>query len=176
MKFKLALFNTVFVMVFGFCQEAKNESFPTDYLGIYKGDLKIVNTSGTQTIPMEFHLKATDSIGKYVYTLVYGEGEKRQERLYHLIEKDAAKGNYVVDENNGILLDAKLVDNTLYSMFEVQGSLLTTTERFYERYMIFEITVSNTRQKQITGNSGEEIPEVIVYPITVEQKARLLKQ
>jgi hypothetical protein len=176
MKYLYVIAFFLSITSFSFCQETKSANFPTDYLGVYKGDLKIVNSAETETIPMEFHLKATDSIDKYEYILVYGEGEKRQERLYHLIEKDAAKGNYVIDENNGILLDAKVVDNTLYSMFEVQGSLLTTTERFYEEYMVFEITVSNTQQKQITGNNGEDIPEVIAYPITVVQKARLVKQ
>jgi len=83
---------------------------------------------------------------------------------------------YIVDENNGIVLDALVVDNTLYSMFEVQGSLLTTTERFFKDYMEFQITFSNTKQKKITGGISDQIPEVVSYPITVVQKARLVKQ
>ena len=176
MKYVYSILLFFGLMTVSFSQESSNTIFPQDYLGIYKGDLKIVNASGAVIIPMEFHLKATDSLSKYIYTLVYGEGEKRQERLYNLIEKDAAKGAYLIDENNGILLEAKVVDNTLYSMFEVQGNLLTTTERFYEDHMIFEITFSNTQQKTTTGGTSDEVPEVHSYPITVVQKATLLKQ
>ncbi len=44
--------------------------FPEDFYGTYLGDLEIVNPQGKQTIPMEFHLKPTDSIGIYEYVIV----------------------------------------------------------------------------------------------------------
>lgn len=155
---------------------AKISNFPDAYLGIYKGDLTISSVRGQQVIPMEFHLTATDSANTYNYTLVYGAGEQRQERLYTLIAKNAAKGDYVVDENNGIILKAKLVDNTLYSVFEVAGNLLTTTERFYKDAMDFEITFMPTAQKETTGEDKEGSAIVHTYPITTVQKAHLKKQ
>lgn len=167
----------LFSLLLAFNSYSQKDSlrFPQDFYGIYKGDLKITNSKGTQTIRMEFHLNKTDSIGKYQYTLVYIMDGNRQERLYNLIEKNASKGEYVVDENNGIFLDAKVVDNTLYSLFEVQGNLLTTTERFYEDHMIFEITFANTEQKQTSATEGENATEVLSYPVSVVQKAYLKK-
>jgi len=157
---------------------AQNDSlqFPQDFFGVYKGKLAIHNSAGTSYVDMEFHLNKTDSIGKYQYTLVYIMGGKRQERLYNLIEKDASKGDYIVDENNGILLDAKVVGNTLYSMFEVQGNILTTTERFYKDAMDFEITFSSKAAKKVSGSEGENPIEVLSYPVTVVQKATLKRQ
>ena len=157
---------------------SQNDSlqFPQDFYGIYKGDLNITNARGKQTIGMEFHLYKTDSIGKYRYTLVYIMNGERQERKYNLIEKDVAKGEYIVDENNGILLEAKLIDNTLYAMFEVQNSLITTTERFYTDSMDFEITFTDTKQKTTSGTEGEEAVEVYSYPIGGVQKAHLIKE
>lgn len=78
---------------------SQNDSlqFPQDFYGIYKGDLKITNPKGIQTIGMEFHLNKTDSIGKHQYTLVYIMDGNRQERLYNLIEKDASNGDYIID-------------------------------------------------------------------------------
>ena len=150
--------------------------FPNDFFGVYKGDLKITNSKGIQTVGMEFHLNATDSIGKYEYTIVYIMDGNRQERLYHLIEKDSKRGEYVVDENNGIFLDAKVVDNTLYSMFEVQGNMLTTTERFFKDRMIFEITFSNSSEKNTSSTTGENVIDVQSYPVSVVQKATLIRQ
>lgn len=145
--------------------------FPDDYFGIYKGDLHITNSRGEQTIQMEFHLQATDSVGNYKYVLVYIADGNRQERHYNLIDK--GNGAYVVDENNGILLEATLIDNKLYSMFEVQGNILTTTETFYKDKMVFETTFSNREQKKTTGIEGGV--KVHTYPITTVQKAVLFK-
>ena len=172
---------TIFILLLtlaSYSTYAQNDSlqFPQDFYGIYKGDLQIVNSSGRQTIQMEFHLNKTDSIGKYQYMLVYIMNGKRQDRKYNLLEKDATKGDYIVDENNGILLDAKLIDNTIYSMFEVQDSILTTTERFHKNSMDFEITVTNKTKKVTTGTEGEDVTEVISYPIFAVQKAHLVKQ
>ena len=170
------VFLLLLLISFGVFAQKDSLQFPEKYFGIYKGDLKITNQGGTQTIAMEFHLKEGDSTGVYAYTLVYGEGEQRQERPYKLLTINKDKGDYIVDENNGILLDSKWVDDTLYCSFEVNGNLLTTTERFYEDSMDFEITFSSKKNQKVTGTTGEEAIEVISYPITVVQKAHLLKQ
>lgn len=150
-------------------------TFPEAYFGNYKGDLTIINSNGTQTVGMEFNFKATDSIGKYAYQIVYILDGTRQERNYHLIAKDTKKGDYIIDENNGILLSAKLFENRLYSVFEVNGNLLFTTETFYEDHMIFEIMFTNKKDETISGAVGENQPEVLSYPITVSQRAKLMK-
>lgn len=161
---------------FNLAAQSDSLQFPQDFYGIYKGDLHITNARGKQTIQMEFHLNPTDSIGKYQYMLVYIMDGNRQERKYNLLEKDVTKGEYIVDENNGILLDAKLIDNTIFSLFEVGGNLLTTTERFYKDSMDFEITFANKAQQTKSGTTGEDATEVISYPISVLQKAYLKKQ
>ena len=157
-------------------QEEDGIQFPNDYFGIYKGTLEVSNSKGDTTYPMEFHLNPTDSIGKYEYKLVYGAGVNRQERPYHLIVRNAAEGTYIVDENNGILLDDKVVGNRMYSLFEVGDNLLTTFITFEKDHMIFEITVSKRIQKQVTYANNEAQTEVISYPISTVQRAVLQKQ
>jgi hypothetical protein len=163
------------LICFQLSAQSDSLQFPQDFYGIYKGDLHITNSNGNQTIQMEFHLNPTDAIGKYQYMLVYIINGNRQERQYNLFEKDIAKGEYLVDENNGILLDAKLIDNTIFSMFEVQGSILTTTERFYKDSMDFEITFAKKSQQTKSVTIGDDATEVISYPISVLQKAHLIK-
>ena len=67
-------------------QSEEKGNFPDDYFGVYKGTLNISSAKGPSTYPMEFHLLPTDSIGKYHYILIYGEGDMRQERKYTLLE------------------------------------------------------------------------------------------
>ncbi len=100
----------------------------------------------------------------------------RQEHNYTLLEKYKFKGLYKVDENNGILLDAKCIGITLFSMFEVQGNILTTTERFYGDTMDFEITFSSKQNSNASKTTDETPIDVISYPITVLQKANLVKK
>jgi hypothetical protein len=152
------------------------KQFPEDFFGTYKGDLEIISTQGKQTIQMEFHLKPTDSIGKYDYIIVYIMNGNRQERNYSLLEIDKTKGLYTIDENNGILIDAKCMGATLFSMFEVQGNILTTTERFYDDAMDFEITSASKQHSNASKTKDENPVDVISYPITVWQKANLVKQ
>ncbi len=157
-------------------QESTAINFPNDYFGIYTGQLQINSEKGTQEIPMEFHLLATDTLGKYTYNLVYGANDERQVRSYNLIEKDKEKGNYVVDENNGILLDDKVIGNRMYALFEVNNSLLTTFITFEKDHMVFEIAFSNKEKKRTSYAENEDETEVISYPISVVQRAVLYKQ
>ncbi|WP_299890356.1 hypothetical protein [uncultured Lacinutrix sp.] len=168
---------SIVIVLLSFSAEAQTEikTFPQDYFGIYKGNLEITNAKGKKSIGMEFHLTKTDSVGIYNYKIVYIFDGKRNDRNYTLKTIDAQKGEYVIDENNGIILRAKLVDNVLYNVFEVEGNLLMTTEAFFEDYMTFEIVFSAKQAKTITKTTEDET-EVISYPVTVTQKARLIKQ
>ena len=156
-------------------QTDTSASFPQDFFGKYTGILHISSEKGMSEVPMEFHLAPTDSIGKFDHILIYGEGETRQERRYTIRTIDAAKGQFVIDENNGILLDTQVVENRLYTLFEVGGNLLTNFITFHKDHLIFEIIFANTSEKIKSGKTTEEIPEVISYPIKVVQRAVLNK-
>lgn len=151
-------------------------SFPKAYFGVYKGDLTITNANVEEKIPMEFHLLPTETEGIYHYVIIYNVKDNRQERNYTLKVQDVSQGTYTIDENNGILLDAKVLGNKLYSMFEVQGNLLTTNLTFFENEMIFEITFSNKKAAKLSGTEGDNFIEVTSYPISTIQKGILQKQ
>lgn len=170
---------SLFILSFSLTVIAQDNKavFPDDFLGIYKGDLNITNPKGTQTIKMEFHLLKTDKINEYTYTIVYAVEGNRQERKYKLIKDPKNSNKFTVDENNGILLDATCFNNnTLYSMFEVSGNLLTTTERFYDGKMDFEITFSSKKGQKKSGGDQHDTPDVISYPVSTLQKAILYKE
>jgi hypothetical protein len=159
-----------------FSQEDTPLNFPDDFFGIYTGSLEIHSPRGNQSLEMEFHLKPTDTLGKYQYTLVYTVEGDRQERRYYLLEKNKETGEYVVDEGNGIVLHDKVIENKMYALFEVGDNLLTTFITFEKTQMIFEIAVTNTTQKQITYVNNEEKTRVTSYPISTVQRAVLQKQ
>ncbi|WP_298900715.1 hypothetical protein [uncultured Psychroserpens sp.] len=158
-----------------FSLNAQDKVFPDDYLGVYKGDLVITSSKGKQSLPMEFHLKATDSTDLYSYKFIVLVNNKPSEKNYTLKVKDKSKGEFLIDENNGIVLNANYIDNTLYSVFDVESSLITTTETFYENKMEFKIVYSDMTDKTSSDNGGDAV-NVTNYPVTVIQKAILTKQ
>ncbi|SDR83291.1 hypothetical protein SAMN04515667_0787 [Formosa sp. Hel1_31_208] len=171
----MRVLTTVLVLLICFSVQGQDKVFPDDYVGVYKGDLVIINENGQQNVGMEFHLQATDSIHTFDYKLVYASGSKPMEKVYKLIIKDRSKGEFMVDENNGILLNANYFNNTLYSVFQVRNSLITTTETFYEDRMEFKIVFSNMSDNVIVDGE-ENTVQVTNYPVSVIQKAVLIKQ
>ncbi len=162
----------VFTVLIGFqmhCQETKKQ-FPQDFVGVYKGQLNYETPNGIASIPMEFHLKKTDSVNTYDYWLVY-DGKPRE---YSLIVLNEKRGTCKIDENNGIILPARFYKNTLYSWFEVSGNKLTSRLQFEGETLFFEILFSALKNKTTTGGV-KEVPKVFGYPISSVQKAVLKK-
>jgi hypothetical protein len=162
-------------------KETKSISFPDDWLGVWKGKLKIYSPKGlAQEVDMKIENLPTDTIDVYQWALIYGEDEVKGRRNYFLKVIDREKGHYVVDEKNGILIDAFLFNNKLISNFEVMNNQLTSIYDLTDDTMIFEIYVNKTTPISTTGNieseNGEKIPEVKSYPISGYQKAILCKQ
>lgn len=145
--------------------------FPQDYLGIYKGMLNITTSNGINSIPMEFHLLQTADTMSYQYKIYYGT--ERDERSYNLIKTNNPH-LYLVDENNGIVLETAYADRTLYSTYEVMGNLLHCTEVFHPDSMEFMITMARIQDTTSTGNEQSAI--VKNYPLSVMQKAVLFKE
>jgi hypothetical protein len=149
---------------------AKECLFPGAFLGIYKGDLINTSSNSVEIIPMEFHLLATSDSLRYDYKIYYGA--ERSERAYTLIQTENPH-IYKLDENNGIVIPVAYSKNTLFSTYEVAGSLLNNSEVFYKDRMDFMITMSVLENKEETGESGGY--KVSSYPIYVIQQATLIK-
>ena len=173
MRFFLSVIAILCLSLTSLGQEGQEGTFPEAFYGTYKGMLTIQSDRGSQEVEMTFILDKTDTEGTYKYVLKYGEQAARD---YLLIAQKDSPGRFVVDEQNDIFLDAYLYNNTLVSIFEVQGNLITTTERFYNDSMDFEITMVKSEAPKMTGGTSDDIPPVKSFPIQVVQSAKLIKQ
>lgn len=162
----------LFIQMSGFSQK---KDFPDNWLGTWKGTMEIQYSTGNyQEVACELYIEKTDTMDTWVWTIIYGEGETKQERKYELIAKDIEKGIYVIDEKNSIILDAFYANNTLISQFEVQNNLITSTYRKIDNIIYFQNLASNTKVSNKSG--GEDtIPEVSSFPISSLQRAKLLR-
>ncbi len=154
----------------GIEMDRSGSNFPEDFLGTYKGTLEITAPSGKQEVPMTFKMQATETLDLFTYTIIYGDTEPR---LYNL-KRTSDPNLFMIDENNGIILQGSYANQTLYSTYEVQGNLLNSTEIFYQDRMEFMIALSKVNDSTTTGDSSSAI--VKNYPVTIMQRATLYKE
>ena len=153
-------------------QLVSEAGFPKNWIGNWKGDLKIDNLEKDTVIniPMELNISPSETNGKWNWQLVYN-GSPRE---YELVAYETAKGHFKMDEKNTIVLDQQLFDNVFISRYDVAGNLLMVTNRLIGDQMLFEVIFSRKDSINTTGGEGE-VPEVKSYPITVYQQAVLEK-
>ena len=155
----------------GFAQN-KQSFNENEWVGTWKGTLEIIMAGKYNTVPMELSITKTDTPDKYGWKASYGEGSSTLEKKYYLYVKDAERGEWILDEDNSILLDFFYGDNQFHSVFETQNILLTS------RYVLKNDKISVevlSAQEERQSKSGKGKDEVISYPVYVIQKAELTK-
>jgi hypothetical protein len=147
---------------------AVSSDFPRSWFGRWKGDAANDNGSGEPVrFTMELVIGPTEQADRFQWTIVYDGAFGRQERKYELVVKDAARGEYAIDEKNSIVLDARLLSGALYSHFAVDGTRLTVRERLEglgskdERIEVEMITTVDAEAN--TSGKGNGAPEVLSW-------------
>lgn len=101
-------------------------AFPDGWAGRWKGTMSVTGVPGTDQVGVELEISPRPD-GRTGWSLRY---EGQPERAYELVPVDPARGHYLVDEKNGILLDSYFEDGVLLSQFEVGQNRVTAR---YER-------------------------------------------
>ncbi len=154
------------------------EAFPQSWIGHWKGDAKgIGGDGGEQRFAMELIIAPTSSQDRFTWTIVYDGAAGRSERPYELLVRDAAKGEYAIDEKNGIVLASRYFDGGLYSHFLVAGTRLVTRERLEgagtaDERITVEIITSLDDQSVTTGGENGA-PEILSWSPRSIQTATL---
>lgn len=102
---------------------------PSDWAGTWTGDCVLTPPrEGIERFAASLTIGATDDPGRLRWMLVYETGE-RDVRRYELVTVDAAAGRYVVDEKNGLKLEAGFADGVLYAPFTIGEALIVASYR-----------------------------------------------
>ena len=139
--------------------------------GVWRGELELWRRDDVaRRVPMELHIEPRKK-GEWTWTLIYGAGSARQERLYLLRAK--ADGALEIDEQNGIVLPLQRFGRRFFSRFAVGGSeLLARYELVGEGALLYEMISAGGAEAGKTGGAGE-IPEVRTAPVNGFQRALL---
>jgi hypothetical protein len=141
---------------------------PKQWLGQWNGTMFLykhgqVYDSVAVSLQIETILK--DSL--YTWKTDYHSAKMPMTKDYKLRLKDAKKNIYITDEGGGVELTNYLIDNKMYSIFEVQNTILTASYELRDKELIFEVTSGKKEPDAAQGINN--------YSVNFLQKVRLKK-
>jgi hypothetical protein len=157
--------------------KAQTQAFPKDWTGNWKGELQWFKNGNPepQKVQMELRIQPADSINKYTWNIIYGTDSK-DNRPYFLVAKDSSGTHWVVDENNGILLDEYWIGQKLCGVFTVMNATIISKHWLEGEELIMEMLTIGAKPLVTTGKGNEDSPLVDSYRVNGYQLARLRRQ
>jgi hypothetical protein len=164
----------IFFLLPGFSQQP---GFPASWAGNWKGELQWFRTGAKepQKVNMELRIQPAANPGEYTWHIIYGK-ETEDSRPYILKQKDTAGIHWVIDENNGIVLDQFWTANKFCGAFTVMNSTIVNNYWLENDKLMVEFFTMGAKPLVITGKGTEESPSVDTYNIAGYQKAVLMRQ
>lgn len=165
----------LFVLLPGMISQAQSASFPNDFAGRWKGNLEWkMAGKPTQVFSMQLNILPADSTGQYTWQIIYGENNK-DVRPYLLKPVDTAKGHWLIDEKNGIILDSYAFGNCLQGAFTVGKNTIVDNYCLDNGRLRVEFFSIRLGEKKQSGNGTEDSPFVDSYRIGSYQAGFLEK-
>lgn len=153
-------------------------AFPASFIGHWQGTLNWYTEGSAipKPIPMELHIQPSkDSAGHYSWHIIYGKATE-DNRPYLLKPVDTAKGHWVIDEVNGILLDQYWRGDKFSGAFTVGGTTIVNSYWLENGNLSLEFFSYPAKPVATTGHGTEDSPKVDSYHIRSYQKAVLRKK
>lgn len=152
-------------------------SFPKDFIGNWSGELEW-NPLGkpVQKVHMELLIQPSkDTAGQYTWNLIYGNATS-DNRPYILKSIDSAKGHWIIDERNGIVLDQFWIGNRFLGSFSVGEVTIVNNYWLKDQQMELEFISYGRKASATTGTGKDDSPKVDSYSIKSYQKAVLKRK
>ena len=146
-----------------------------NWMGQHKGRLKITNINGTES----YHNMALNieqiSDSSYHWQIIYSSDSTQDIRNY-ILKKTSLDDHFIIDEQNTILLDLNKINNSFYSVFEINNNLMFIEYRLSGKDIEFILLSSGGKTSSGDNmHQGYKIPLVHSYKATSKQYALLKK-
>jgi hypothetical protein len=141
--------------------------FPDDWIGSFEGKmLWYAGSNKKAEIPIRIEISKTNDPNKLHWKTTYDSTAAVPIKVvkdYYLISNDSlGKNHFILDENNGIFIDQMLIDNTLYSNFEILSDLqkgssnhLVSIDKLVNKNKLYHEVISYKSPDRKSGDIGE---------------------
>lgn len=151
-------------------------NFPQSFVGQWKGKLQwMIAGKKTLTFSMQLIVLPTDTVGQFTWQIIYSDKGK-DNRPYLLKPIDTIKGHWIVNEQDGIVLDSYVHGNSIHGAFTVQGNTIVDNYRVEGDSMFVEFFSIKLADKKTSGKGTDDTPWVDSYTISSYQMGVLTKQ
>jgi len=152
------------------------QTFPQQFVGNWKGEIAWYKPGSKQPqmVAAQLRVQPTDTIGQYTWQIIYGEAEN-DNRPYILKPADTAKGHWVIDERNGIVLDQYWLGNKFSGAFHIDPVTIVNSYWIEGNQLQIEFQTIATKSANKTGRGTEDAPSVDSYRISGYQRGVLRK-
>lgn len=162
------LFCLVFFSMLLFQLRAQS-SFADKCIGSWQGRMYMFKEGKIlDSVEINFTVATTTDSNTWIWKMEYSSPKFKSVKDYLLKLKDKDKNLYVIDEKDGVELNAYLFDNSLQSVFETEGIMLTSAYTITDNNLVFSV------------GSGKKIADVKTsvtnYSVTHFQKVILHKK
>lgn len=157
----LGLFVALSVQVSSYAQ-----SFPEKCEGVWKGTMYIWSRGAVvDSVDVKLTIiKHSELSNRWIWRTEYLSESMPVIKDYQLVERDSLRGLYGTDEGDGIELKNYLFGNKLYSAFDVDGIMLTSSYELIGVNLIFEVTSGykiKGKKKEVDSFSFEVLQRVV---------------
>lgn len=152
------------------------KSFPSNITGNWKGKITWHANGREQQFDMQLQVHPSpDSAGQYSWFIFYGQGSL-DARPYVLKAKDSVAGKWVIDEQNGIVLDGYAKGSSFHGIFTVQkNTIMDQYMLLPDGRLLVQFWTIDLQNKSNTGLGTEASPAVETYQVKSYQAGILEK-
>jgi len=159
---------------------AAQARFPDAWAGRWQGTLTTTAPpdSVRNRIPITVLIAREDTGSAWTWRTVFNADTVRGVRPYRLLVRDAARGAYATDEGNGIVLEDRLVDGMLVSVFQVGDQVLESRYALQGDSLVHDIvwwSATPSSRSRGTGANAEQGAEVLSFRVGGRQRAVLTR-
>lgn len=140
------------------------ENFADKCVGNWEGMMYIYGKGQLRdSVLVQLNVQKTTVPGTWTWKTKYLSKTNPMEKDYKLVLKDAASQTYITDEGDGIALNDYCFNNKLYSVFETQEVMLTSTYELQGNQLVFEVTSGKKieGEKEMTSYSVMNLQRVV---------------
>lgn len=144
------------------------KSFPEKCIGDWQGTLLIYKKGQLRdSVPVRLEISPTANPETFQWKTTYQSQNHPMVKDYTMVTDSTEKNTYIMKETEDIELFMYCFDNKLYSLFETESTILSSTYELKKDTLIFEV---NSASIQATGSM------VTSFNIDYLQKARFVRE
>lgn len=152
-----------------------SQTFPEGWTGKYSGIMEIINGMNKQEVAVDFELLEIKKDSLWSYKMTYKTPNQAPLVKDYLLRRTGATWSFVIDEQDGIQIDVRLMGNVFYDFYEVNGMFFTSRLSKEKKGLFFELMGGTKSDFRKTSTGISEVTEVYSYPPAFVQKVQLTK-